>query len=110
MYNPERPINPPEPVVADVAVGVGGYTTGTLKQITDVIGGEAHFCGEVDEEGYREFDATTIVEEAEDLYGAESVVIDLIYDNLEEVIDTDNLIVLAKDPRDDEDPDRDHDW
>ncbi len=39
MY--ERPINPPEPVVADVVVGVGGYTTGTLKQITDVIGGDA---------------------------------------------------------------------
>ena len=109
MY--ERPINPPEPVVADVVVGVGGYTTGTLKQITDVIGGDAHFVGEVDAEGYREFEATTVVEEAEDLYGAETVVIDQIYDNLETVIDTDNLIVLAKDPREEEeDWDRDHDW
>ena len=108
MY--ERPINPPEAPEMDVTVTVHGYTRGTLKQITDVIGGDAHFVGEVDAEGYREFEATTIVEEAEDLYGAESVVIDEIYDNLETVIDTDNLIVLAKDPREEEDWDRDHDW
>ena len=101
---------PPDAPEMDVTVEVHGYTNGTLKQITDTIGGTAHWvAGGIEEDGYREFTADTLVECAESPDAAEDIVSDPLHHHLSGVIDLDNLTVTVVMP-DPEDWDRDHDW
>lgn len=101
---------PPDAPEMDVTVEVHGYTNGTIKQITDTIGGTAHWvAGGIEEDGYREFTADTMVECAESPDAAEDIVSDPLHHHLSGVIDLDNLTVTVVMP-DSEDWDRDHDW
>lgn len=101
---------PPEAPEMDVTVTVHGYTRGTLKQITDTIGGSAHWvAGGIEEDGYREFTADTIAEGSESPDDAVDIIIDPLHHHLSEVIDMENLTVSVDMP-DSEDWDRDHDW
>lgn len=101
---------PPEAPEMDVTVTVHGYTRGTLKQITDTIGGTAHWVsGGIVEDGYREFSADTLVENSESPEAAEGIVSDPLHHHLSDSIDLDNLTVTVDMP-DPEDWDRDHDW
>ena len=101
---------PPDAPEMDVTVEVHGFTRGTLKQVTDTIGGTAHWvAGGIEEDGYREFTADTLVECAESPDAAEDIVSDPLHHHLAGVIDLENLTVTVVMP-DPEDWDRDHDW
>ena len=101
---------PPEAPEMDVTVEVHGFTRGTLKQVTDTIGGTAHWvAGGIEEDGYREFEADTLVESAESPEAAEDIVSDPLHRHLSDSIDLDNLTVTVIEP-DPEDWDRDHEW
>lgn len=103
---------PPEAPEMDVTVTVHGYTRGTLKQITDNIGGTANWvAGGIEEDGYREFTADTLAEDSESYEAAEDIITNLLHQHQSDSIDLDNLIVEAQVVEDDsEDWDRDHDW
>lgn len=102
MY--ERPINPPEPKLTDLTVNVQGYALAggeTLEAITRATGGEAHWAGEVDSDGYREFHASTVVEDVEDYDTAEDIVHNLLVESVEDIVDIDNTIITAERIEDD---------
>lgn len=97
MY--ERSISPPEPTLADLTVNVEGYALDggeTLDKIARATGGEAHWTGEVDSDGYREFYASTVVEDVEDYDTAEDIVHNLLVEDAEDIVDLDNLIITAE--------------
>lgn len=100
---PERPINPPEPRLEDLTVNVTGYSRGTVEQISRTIGGDAHWSEDrYDEENYRKFSATTVVEDCEDYNTAEDIVHNLFSEHLDGTVDIDNLIIEAETIEDDE--------
>ena len=100
---PERPINPPEPRLEDLTVNVTGYSRGTVDQISRTIGGDAHWTEDrYDEENYRKFSATTVVEDCEDYSTAEDIVHNLFVEYLDGEVDIDNLIIEAETIEDDE--------
>lgn len=94
MY--ERPINPPEPILADLTVNVEGNSRGTLDQIMRTLGGEAAWTSDRPiEDDWREFRASTIVEDCEDYSTAEDIVHNLILDHLSDTVDIENLVIDA---------------
>lgn len=100
---PERPINPPEPRLEDLTVNVTGYSRGTVEQISRTIGGDAYWSEDrYDEENYRKFSATTVVEDCEDYSTAEDIVHNLFVEYLDGEVDIDNLIIEADTIEDDE--------
>lgn len=108
MY--ERPINPPEPILADLTVNVTGYTRGTVAQISGTIGGDAFLNDDrYADEGFRGFSATTVVTDVEDESTALDIVHNLFAEHLTDDVDLDNLIVTV-DPLDDDAPDMDARW
>ena len=93
---------PPDAPEMDVTVEVHGYTNGTIKQITDTIGGDAHWNDDPNaEEGERGFSATTVVEDCEDYSTAEDIVHNLFSEHLDGTVDIDNLIIEAETIEDD---------
>lgn len=103
--------DPADAPVADVTVEVHGFVRGPLEAITKTIGGEAHWVeGGIVEDGYREFEASTLVESVEGYDIAQEIVSDLIHEHLDDTVDLDNLFMRALTIEDDEEPDRDHDW
>ncbi len=105
MY--ERPINPPEPNLADLTVNVEGNSRGTLDQIMRTIGGEAAWTADRPiEDDWREFSATTVVEDCEDYSTAEDIVHNLILAHLSDTVDIENLVITV-DHIEDDGPDYD---
>ena len=103
--------DPADVPVADVMVEVHGFARGPIEAITETIGGEAHWVeGGIVEGGYRQFEASTLVEDVEGYDIAKDIVSDLIHDHLDNTVDLDNLFIQAMPIEDDEVPDRDHDW
>lgn len=103
--------DPADVPVADVTVEVHGFVRGPLKVVTESIGGEAHWVeGGIVEDGYREFEASTIVEDAEGYDIAQEIVSDLIHEHLDGTVDLDNLSMRALPIEDDEDQDSDYGW
>lgn len=104
MY--DRPINPPEPKLTDLTVNVEGFALDhgeTLEKITRATGGEAHWVGQEEGPGgYREFHASTVVEDVEDYDTAEDIVHNLLIDHAEDIVDLDNLFIRAERIEDDE--------
>lgn len=104
MY--ERPINPPEPILADVTVNVEGNardTAQSLRSITDVTGGEVSWSSDKRiEDDWREFRLSVLVEDVEDYSTAEDIVHNLLVDHLEDTVDLENLVIRAEefDPED----------
>lgn len=107
-YYATDPVDAP---VADITVEVHGFARGPIEAITEAIGGEAHWVeGGIVEGGYRQFEASTIVEDVEGYDAAVDIVSDSIHHHLEDTVDLDNLFMQALPIEDDEEPDRDYDW
>lgn len=108
MY--ERPINPPEPILADLTVNFEVYVLlGYADVITREIGGESSVAGALTDENGTRWDrviGSTLVEDAEDYDSAEEIVTNLFIEHLSNVVDTDNLIITA-DRIEDDGPDWD---
>ena len=103
---PERPINPPDPILADVTVNVEGNardTAQSLWSIRGITGGEASWSSdERIEDDWREFRLSVLVEDAGDYSTAEDIVHNLLVDHLEDTVDLENLVIRAEefDPED----------
>lgn len=95
MY--ERPTNPPEPILSDLTVNVEGNSRGTLDQIMRTLGGEAAWAADRPiEDDWREFTASTVVEDCEDYSTAEDIVHNLILEHLSDSVDIENLVIEAQ--------------
>lgn len=96
MYFPERPLDPPEPHLEDLTVTIEGNSRGTLSEITDVIGGDAHWTSDRPiEDDWREFHADIVVPDCEDYSTAEDITHNLFSEHLSDTVDLDNLIVTV---------------
>lgn len=100
-YDKMLAAGPPEPPTADVPVSYEVWVekTRSLSELTDVLGGTAHWAGDATRgHTHRPAAGDTIVEEAESYEAAEDILHNLIKTHLSSVVDLDDDVLIYAEP------------